>query len=291
MTRFLVVCAVLVVLLATALAAGVAFGRRRFAARADSEVARFAERAPATGGDVVTAGDLAALPAPVARWLERSGAVGRPRSQTVRLSQRGELQPRPGADWMPFRAEQWVLVDDPAFLWIAHVAGPFGLHLAGRDRYLDGRGSMRIELLSLVPVVDAAGPTIDQGALVRFLAEMMWYPSAALSPAVTWESIDPTSARATIRHGGLEVSGVFRFEDGDPMGFEARRYRDGELETWIVDNAPDAFGEHDGVRVPTRSTITWRDDGGETWTWLRLEVVSLERDGPLSAPSQSSPVV
>ena len=183
---------------------------------------------------------------------------------------------------MPFRARQWVRVEEPAFVWEAHVEGRFGMHMAGRDRYLEGKGTMRIELLSLVPVVDETGPTIDQGALVRFLAETMWCPSAALAPYLQWEAIDAKSARATMRYGGIEAGGIFRFDaDGDPIGFEARRYREGELEDWIIESDPDSFRDLDGVRVPTRSTITWRNDAGELWTWLRLDVVSAERNREL----------
>ena len=255
-----------------------AFGSWRFAARTDSEVARFAARAPAPGAvaDIVERADLAPLPPVVAVWLERAGVVGRARTTTVWLTQRGELQSAPGKDWLPFRAEQWVLVREPAFLWIAHVDGKLWLDLAGRDRYLDGKGSMRIELLSLIPVVDAAGPKIDQGALVRYLAEMMWYPSAVLEPYVRWEAIDDRSARAVMRYGDVEAAGVFRFDDdGDIIGFEARRYRNDSLEDWIIEIDPASYRELDGVRIPARSTVAWRDDAGESWSWLRVEVDSL----------------
>jgi hypothetical protein len=49
--------------------------------------------------------------------------------------------------------------------------------------------------------------------MLRFLGEIVWFPSAALSPILTWEAIDGTSARATMRHGGLVESAVFAFSD------------------------------------------------------------------------------
>jgi Family of unknown function (DUF6544) len=54
---------------------------------------------------------------------------------------------------------------------------------------------------------------IDQGAELRFLAEIVWLPSAALSPYVEWEAIDVTSAKATMRHRGVPVSAVFYFDE------------------------------------------------------------------------------
>jgi hypothetical protein len=158
------------------------FGSWRFAARVDAAVDRLADRPTASETAAVNAADLEILPPPVRTWLTRAGVVGRPRARAVHLTQRGELQTAADADWTPFTAEQWIRVDAPAFVWVADVDGKLGMSMAGLDRYGDGGGAMRIELLSLIPVVDESGPAIDQGALVRFLAEVMWYPSAALEP-------------------------------------------------------------------------------------------------------------
>lgn len=259
-------------------AVAVGFGAWRFAGRAQDARAQLAATAPTAARAVVTADDLAALPAPARRWLEAAGVVGRPRAGVVRLTQRGEMQTAPDAAWLPFRAEQTFVAPTPGFVWVVEVRGPAGLPLRGVDRYLDGRGGMRIEVAGLVPIVDAAGPTIDQGTLVRFLAETIWFPSAALEPYLRWEAMDEHAVRARIVVGGVEAEGVFHIDDaGDPVRFEARRYRDDVLEDWIVENDPAGFATLDGVRVPTRSTITWRAADGKTWTWLRLEVERVER--------------
>ncbi|WP_396136531.1 DUF6920 family protein, partial [Chamaesiphon sp. VAR_48_metabat_403] len=68
-----------------------------------------------------------------------------------------------------------------------------------------------------------------QGELLRFFAEMPWYPTALLpSQGVRWEAIDDTSARATFTDAPTTVSLVFRFNaEGtiETMRAEAR-YRD-----------------------------------------------------------------
>jgi hypothetical protein len=93
---------------------------------------------------------------------------------------------------------------------------------------------------------------------------------------VRWEAIDDRSARAVMRYGDVEAAGVFRFDDdGDIIGFEARRYRNDSLEDWIIEIDPASYRELDGVRIPARSTVAWRDDAGESWSWLRVEVDSL----------------
>ena len=73
---------------------------------------------------------------------------------------------------------------EPEFIWRVRVQMMHVLPVAGRDSYVDGRGRMLIKLGSVVPVVDAADEKIDQGALLRFLGEIVWFPAAALSPYI-----------------------------------------------------------------------------------------------------------
>src|SRR5688572_3297103 len=70
----------------------VAAGQARFHRHSQLAVQRLVARVPATAPAVVTAEELEPLPAPVRRWLQSSGVVGRERAQVVRLHQRGELR-------------------------------------------------------------------------------------------------------------------------------------------------------------------------------------------------------
>lgn len=193
------------------------------------------------------------------------------------------MRTTPAGDWMSFEARQWFTTDKPGFVWLADVRGGPGLALAGRDTYLGGRGHMVIKMMSLVTVADAQGEQIDQGAMVRFLAEMCWFPSAALSPYLEWEKIDSVSARATMRSGGVTASAVFTFNEwGDVMRIEAKRYYSrkdsSSLETWVVETEPDGIGQFEGVRMPVRSSVTWELDDGP-FTWMKLEITELTYDG------------
>ena len=115
---------------------------------------------------------------------------------------------------MPVAAAQVFSVDPPGFVWTVDARMMGVLPIAGRDRYVSGHGGMLIELGSLFPVADASGPEIDQGAMLRYLGEIVWFPSAALSDTIAWEAIDTHSARATMRFAGRSVSAVFAFDDG-----------------------------------------------------------------------------
>lgn len=67
---------------------------------------------------------------------------------------------------------------------------------------------MLIRLFSIFPVAAASGKEMDQGALLRYLAEMQWFPSAALNRYIQWEEIDSFSAKATMSDQGVTASGV-----------------------------------------------------------------------------------
>ncbi|MBT2663310.1 DUF6544 family protein [Bacillus sp. ISL-45] len=222
--------------------------------------------------------DIKNLPYPVQNWLIHSKVIGKEQIRTVRLKQGGRMRTRKDGTWMPVKAEQYFTTDKPGFVWIADVKmAPF-IQLSGRDTYLDGKGKMNIKLLSLFPVVDAKGPEMDSSTMMRYLAEMMWFPSAALSPYIKWEEVNKNAAKATIEYKGLSVSGVFFFnENGDILRFSGKRYRDinGKyiLSDWGGVNKE--FKEFKGIRIPSKSDVTWFEDH-EDFKWFECEIKDVE---------------
>jgi hypothetical protein len=114
---------------------------------------------------------------------------------------------------MPATAEQWFTVEPPAFIWQVDARLFGALPIVGRDLFAHGHGEMRIKAAALVTIVNASDAKIDHGALLRFLGEMVWFPSAAVQPYVTWKAIDATSAHATIQQGELTATAVFEFDE------------------------------------------------------------------------------
>lgn len=221
---------------------------------------------------------LAPLPPVVRAWLEHSNVIGKEIVQTVHLQQTGQMKTKPDGSWIPFEAEQYFTVNPPGFLWTTNIQAAPMIHIAGRDKYEDGHGSMLIKLLSLYPLADAKGPETDQGTLLRYLAETCWFPSAALSEYIQWEPIDSLSARATMRYGGVTASGIFRFNaDGDLQSFEAKRYYDRKegatLENWQIQNH--AWKDMNDIRIAYKSDVTWKLEAGD-YTWLKLELNAIE---------------
>ncbi len=223
---------------------------------------------------IVTAEMVDELPPVVQRWLKRSKIIGKEEIHTVHLRQKGEMRIKPESNWMKANAEQYITTNPPGFIWIADVKSSF-MYFYGRDKCENGRGHMFIKLFSLIPVVDARGKEIDQGALLRYLGEIVWHPSSALSDYIFWEEINSTAAKATMSYGGVTASGIFKFdENGDFVSFEADRYyyrKEGStLAKWVITAKKD-YKEFEGIRVPVALSVTWKFETGD-FTWYKLEI-------------------
>jgi hypothetical protein len=260
--------------------AAVGMGRVVFERRMDEELAALLAASGAPTPRIVTDDDLAGLPDPVQRWLHWAQVVGKPIPATVRLTQEGRFLQAEGRAWMPFTAEEYFTTDPPGFVWKATMRMAPGLSIVGRDAYVAGQGSIDMRLLGLVPVAQASGQELDQGALLRYLNEIMWFPAAALSPSITWEPIDADSARATMRHGGATGEAIFYFDDmGRPTDMVAERpdMARGRLETWSTPLHD--HGEFQGVRVPVAGQGVWCYATGD-FPYIELRITGLEFDGP-----------
>src|SRR5437763_13949230 len=151
---------------------------------------------------LITQDQVLVLPEVAQRYLRYAQAVGKEPIRTVRLTQHGSMRTQPGQKWLPMVAEQYFTTTPPAFLWHATVLlFPF-VSISATDRFSDGHGNMRIKLLSVIPMGNASGSEMDQSEMQRYLAEMIWFPTAWLSDAIEWQAIDAHSVKATMHASG-----------------------------------------------------------------------------------------
>lgn len=228
---------------------------------------------------IVRENDIERLPEPVKHWLRSAGAVGKPFINTGKVSQKATMKLKPEqGDWMSATATQYTTLDNPAFIWTVHVNMNSLLYAVGRDKYENGKGEMLIKMNALVNVVHEKGEKLDEGTLQRYLGEMVWFPSLALSPYITWEPIDDYTAKATMTYKGTTGSGTFHFNaQGAVTQFAARRYKGNEPDAQRYDwtmNITD-YQTFEGIQVPSKMTSTWKLDEGD-WTWLQLEVTDIK---------------
>lgn len=230
--------------------------------------------------DILTETSIRHLPPIVKLWLTRSGVLDKAFNGGVHLRQQGKMRTSVNGKWMPVKAEQWFSATVPAFLWSADVIMFPLLRLAGKDSYVNGKGHMLISLLSAIPVVNAKGPEIDQASMIRYLAEIVWFPYAAVSDYIKWEEEDALTARATITYDGITASARFCFnEEGDFVSIATKRYYASKgrstLEDWLVEAEPGAYRTFEGIRVPDRLQVSWLLKSGR-FTWFLLTVTDIK---------------
>lgn len=233
---------------------------------------------------IVTKKMLEKLPAPVRRYMDYTGVVGKPWIESVYLKQSGRFRQGLERPWMPLAAEEFYTTDPPSLVWNARfkIAGlPL---LRARDSYESGQGHMYGKLAGLFTVFDMRGDKLDQATMIRYLNEMMWFPTAFLGENVTWGEVDDGSAEVTFSDGGKSVSGRMVFDDdGRLTNFTAMRYREIEgdfsLDPWSTPIT--GYGTLAGLNLPTRGQAVWHLPSGDL-PYAELEIAEVEYNTPLS---------
>ena len=147
---------------------------------------------------MLTERDLDALPAPVARYVRQSGAVGKPPVGSFRALIHGRI--RAGADkpWMEFTGEQVNTYGPRPERFFKMDATMAHLPVDVLHVFAGDSATMRVKLCSLLPMVNASGPELTRAETVTLLNDLCVLAPAALANArITWTAVDDHRARAT----------------------------------------------------------------------------------------------
>ncbi len=255
------------------------FGYYRFQNLVHKETIRLIGHNKMVQNKIIDENDIKELPEPVKNWLRNSGAVGKPFISIGKVTQKAEMKMKPEQEnWMTASAIQYTTFDNPAFIWKVDVKMNSLLNFQGRDKFENGKGEMLIKMNSLINVVNEQGKKLDEGTMQRYLGEMVWFPSLALSPYITWVQINDTTAKATMSYKGTQGSGTFFFnEEGDFVKFSAMRFKDIEPDSkryeWVL--TVEAYKVFSDIKVPSKMKATWKLEEGD-WTWLDLQIIDLK---------------
>ncbi|WP_211167885.1 DUF6920 family protein [Pseudanabaena yagii] len=214
--------------------------------------------------------EIEGLPDPAQRFFKTVLQEGQAIITKVEFSQHGQFNMNEMEDkWHKFNATQLVVTQRQGFDWDAKIQMMPFVNVFVHDTYLLGEGHLQASLIGLFTVAKMHNiPELNQGELLRFLAESVWYPTSLLpSQGVIWEAIDQHSSRATLTDGKTTASVVFQFDTEGlitSMRAEARCYRViGDKLTfmpWVG-----KFGEysdHNGMRIPLEGEVGWEHPEG-----------------------------
>ena len=226
------------------------------------------------GAAQVNLNDLSDLPAPVARYFTRALQKKQPIIHLARFTQVGTLRTDVKSDrWLKFEASQIVAPPAIGFLWNARVAMAPLLHVRVRDALIAGHGSGQVSFLSAFTVA-AAGSNLEMnsGALHRYLAEAVWYPTALLPSAnLRWSAINDNTALATLTDNGITVSLEFRFNTaGEVTGiYTPARWGtfDGGYRQVPWEGRFRNYVNRGGILVPSEAEVGWYSEGEWRSVW------------------------
>ncbi|MCD4779940.1 MAG: hypothetical protein K8S27_05245 [Candidatus Omnitrophica bacterium] len=250
---------------------------KRFNEQVKTEIALVLRNASIVDHEPITKNDIKHLPHALQKFLINSLVIGKKPIQSVQLEQKGSLKIKDDQKWMPFNAVQYYTTNPPSFLWHAHVNLNNFFFLNCRDYYNDGKGHMLIKLNSLTNITDECGIGMDQSTLVRYLNEMIWFPTAYLNKNIEWEAIDDHTVNAMITESEMAISAQLHFNrNGELVHFESKRIR--QVEGRFVKEKLSAYLSEYQVRhgfyIPLQIEALWHLSSG-AFVNIRLNVENI----------------
>ncbi|WP_105617284.1 DUF6544 family protein [Vallitalea okinawensis] len=215
-------------------------------------------------GKQIDEDDLKDLPEVIQKYFTRNGYLGINSASVVILDFKG-ADLAMGVDKPQLKIDylEYNFVDEPARFALIDTK-MYGIPFQGLDSYQDAKGSMKGIIAKHITLFDVKGTDMDQGALVTYLSECLMHPSLALQENISYEPIDEYSVKATIVDQGLEVNGIFYFNEKNELtGFEAKRYSydTDSYERWTT--VVTDYKEINGINTPTKLQAIWHYQDGE----------------------------
>lgn len=170
--------------------------------------------APPLPAGLVTEADLARLPALVAAYVRKSGAVGQPRVTNFCARLHGRIRAGSANPWMSFTGEQVNTFSPQQSRLFFMDATLFGLPVDVLHVFRHESATMRVKACSIVPMVNAAGPEMNRGETVTLFNDLcLLAPAALIDAPIIWHDLDKRRVRGAYTYGANTVTADLAFND------------------------------------------------------------------------------
>ena len=233
--------------------------KRQVSKHIQSEKAMLKAQTADLSDKVYREGQIQGMPEPVQRFFKNVLKDGQPYISSVYVKHDGRFKTALNNEWINIEGEQFFSVEEPGFLWIGKT--PL---FTVRDMYISGKGQIKIFLLNIFKVFNGKGPAYNQGELLRWLGENVWFPTNLLPGSrLQWSPIDEGRATLTFRFRNQKIHyKVSINEAGEITKLETRRYMgEKSLETWI--GKVSCYKEVYGMKIPMVIEAIWKLSDGE----------------------------
>lgn len=241
------------------------FASRQFGAKIGGLVDALTAEQQAAGTDAP------GLPAILRDYAVRAG--GRVGGATlVYAKQTATLAIARDASPIAIAAEQWMGVTTPGLVWRA-TGSMNGVPVTVLDAFVAGRGELSARVLGALQVAGGTGADYDKGELMRYLAELPFYPDAILgNAAIAWRQLDERTVEATAQSRAGPATVRFTFDaagdivemraDDRPMSTEG-----GRTVPTPWQGSFSNYAQLGRYRIPTHGEVGWALPDGFFTYW------------------------
>jgi len=152
-------------------------------------------------------------PEPLARYVAWALGEQRDTIGCVHFRHAGRIRYGKTGRWMGMGGEAFFSLAVPGFVWRSTISWLPGIWLEAFDYYVDRDAGMYLNLFSLFPLENNSHKDeLKEGSLFRYLASTFLFPMVhGSTDFISWENVDDTTAKATIRDKDHSVEALVRF--------------------------------------------------------------------------------
>jgi hypothetical protein len=234
---------------------------------------------PLCSKEILTEKEIEHLPLPVKKYIEYSGAIGKPKPQNVRITFDAKMVNKPGAAPMNATSEQYNFFGLYTRLFLMKASKMF-IPFRASHVYSNETATFVVRVANLFNVVDVKGEDLTTAETVTLLNDMcIFVPGNLYDKRLSWKEIDSLSCAVTIENGKYKVSAILYFnEKGELINFvsddRSALQDDGTMKKARWSTPVSNYKEIDGRRIPTYGETIWNyPEGDFTYGTFRLSSI------------------
>ncbi len=189
--------------------------------------------------DLLTQQDLLPLPLIIRKYIEYTGAIGKPKINNLEARFKAHIRSYHAKEWIILNVIQNNFIDPSRRLF--YMSGTMKhLPVAGLHLYKDGKAKMDIRLFSAYKVQYQDGPEMDTAETVTIFNDMCCLaPASLIDPRIQWGETNDQSIKASFTNQGITIHAILYFNnEGRLINFKSKdryaRQEDGSMKlmTW-----------------------------------------------------------
>lgn len=236
--------------------------------------------APSLNPELITETDLAHLPPIVQKYLQYTGALGKPKVHNFSATLTGEMKMNQENPWLNIRSRQYNFYKKRSRTFYIE-SKMFGVPFDGLHSYIGDQAIMDIKVASIYPVANAKGDLMTQSETVTLFNDMcIFAPATLIDSTIQWKEIDPLTVEATFSNAGHQIQAQLFFNDtGELIDFSSNdRYEsaDGiEYKNYKWTTPIKNYQEINGYKIPAYGEAIWHYPDGP-FVYARFNISEVE---------------